>query len=205
MYYTNLSELHHTLTEEAEKNMVRAIFEECDLEGSTEIQASGDGSWQRKGFSSKNGVVTLMGAKTGKALDFEVMTKVCMVCAKYSGPNQGPLYEEWLEAHQPNCTINHTGSSGAMEATGVVRIFERSLKRGGVKYKTYIGDGDSKTYPALVKAKPYGDNLIPEKVCMMHVVFMALKLQYEFFFCSTFGRLNVWAMSKNEWAPVSEH
>ncbi|XP_052128327.1 uncharacterized protein LOC113205481 isoform X2 [Frankliniella occidentalis] len=143
-YYKSLKELHAVLKEEAEENMVKSIEEESNLEGSNEIK--------------------------GKVLDVEVLTTVCSGCTNYKGPKEGVEYTDWLESHKPNCTINHTGSSGAMEAIGVVRIFERSLQRGGVKFKTYIGDGDSKTYPALVKAKPYGDELIPEKAeCVGHV------------------------------------
>lgn len=36
----------------------------------------------------------------------------------------------------------------------------RSVDRHGVKYGTYIDDGDSKTYKGIVDAKPYGETLV---------------------------------------------
>ena len=39
-------------------------------------------------------------------------------------------------------------------------MFGRSINN-GVKYRNYIGDGDSKTYTGVLNSKPYGDNLRP--------------------------------------------
>ena len=37
---------------------------------------SADGTWQRRGYSSLNGAVTIIGINNGKCLDFEVLSKV---------------------------------------------------------------------------------------------------------------------------------
>ena len=42
--------------------------------------------------------------------------------------------------------INHEGSSGSMETEGAVRIFNRSIKKNGLRYTNYIGDGDSSAF-----------------------------------------------------------
>ena len=51
-----------------------------------------DGSWQRHGFSSLNGVVTAISMDTGKILDCEPMSRSCKACSlklklKESNPN----------------------------------------------------------------------------------------------------------------------
>ena len=58
--------------------------------------------------------------------------------------------EEYKKFHSGrSCPINHEGSAAAMEASGVVRIYEESMKDLMVRYMTYIGDGDSKAYPTI--------------------------------------------------------
>ncbi|KAE8740595.1 hypothetical protein FOCC_FOCC013896 [Frankliniella occidentalis] len=171
LYYATVSRIHNSLKLEAEESMDRAVCNEIREEGSTDIQLSGDGSWQRKGFSSKNGVVSAIGVHTGQVIDVEVMTMVCQVCAHYKGPKSGPQYEQWWESHSEECSKNHEGSSGMMEVTGMVNIFKRSLfRKTPFRIKTYVGDGDSKTFTNIVAAKPYGDELIPVKEeCTGHV------------------------------------
>ena len=41
-----------------------------------------DGSWQRRGFSSTDGVVTTISVNTGKIQDREVMSRNCKACNK---------------------------------------------------------------------------------------------------------------------------
>ena len=41
---------------------------------------SGDGAWQRKGFSSFNGVFAVISIKSGKVLDVEPMSRCCKGC-----------------------------------------------------------------------------------------------------------------------------
>ena len=43
-----------------------------------------------------------------------------------------------------------------MEADGALTLFKRSQSKLGLTYKTYIGDGDSKSYSTVGKAMPYG-------------------------------------------------
>ena len=79
--------------------------------------------------------------------------------------------EEYKKFHSGHsCPINHEGTAAAMEASGVVRIYEKSMKDLKVCYMTYIGDGDSKAYHTIQKAEPYGPNKIPTKgECIAHV------------------------------------
>lgn len=52
------------------------------------------------------------------------------------------------------------GTSGGMEAAGVLEIFQRSEKRAvPVRYTKFLRDGDSKAYDTVVQNQPYGDDV----------------------------------------------
>ena len=132
-----------------------------------------DGTWQKKGHSSKNRVVTVISgpptATTGKCLDYhfmsnKIMYKGCQTCSKRQ---DDPNYNEWKNNH--NCHINHTKSSGAMEAAGAVTIFKRSLDKHKLRYVLYIGDGDTSSFNKVNNSKPYGYFEIIKKECVGHV------------------------------------
>ena len=62
------------------------------------------------------------------------------------------------------CPINHEGSAAAIEATGILRIYEQSIKL-NIRYMTYIEDGDS-----VVKTQPLDQIKSPTKgQCIGHV------------------------------------
>ena len=65
-----------------------------------------DGTWQKKGYSFKNGVVTAISASTGKCLDYDVMSKSCKGCQTWSKRQVDSNCNEWKINH--NCHINHT-------------------------------------------------------------------------------------------------
>ena len=54
------------------------------------------------------------------------------------------------------CSINHDGSAGSMEANGVVECFSTSVEKYNLQYTEYLGDGDSKSYKEVCEADPYG-------------------------------------------------
>ncbi|KAE8737134.1 hypothetical protein FOCC_FOCC017406 [Frankliniella occidentalis] len=138
LYDSTLNFVHTAVQEEANVSMLRAAEEESELSGTRDVKASGDGSWQKRGYSSKNGVVSLIGAESGKVLDVEVMSTVCFGCFNYKGPKEGPTYDEWKEGHEAECSVNHEASSGMMEVEGMVKIFKRSEARAGVRFESYI-------------------------------------------------------------------
>ena len=62
---------------------------------------SGDSTWQRKGFSSFNGVFAAISIESGKVLDVEPMPRYCKGCdlkndLKVKKPT---AYTEWKNAH----------------------------------------------------------------------------------------------------------
>lgn len=155
----------------AEQSMRNATLEEISLSGYSEgITVSGDGTWKTRGHTSLIGACTLIGADSGKVIDIEVMSSFCKGCDMYKGAKFGSKYRKWLQLHKYSCRKNHYGSAGKMEVDGMKRIFQRSEKERGTKYRQYIGDGDSKTFNAISEQMPYGKDYIIEKVeCVGHI------------------------------------
>ena len=47
-----------------------------------------DGTWQRRGHNSKNGVVFVLSVETGEVLDFVVKSIVCQECTMHDKNNK---------------------------------------------------------------------------------------------------------------------
>lgn len=135
-----------------------------------DITVSYDGSWHKRGFTSKYGVGCCIEMTTGLVIDFEVLSKYCRSCDIMSNKlkDQPIVLEGWLKNHMPNCEKNYDGSSPMMEVEAAERIWSRSLKH-GFRYTTLISDGDSKTLSHLNSAKIYGDKEIEKIECINHV------------------------------------
>ncbi|KYN05834.1 hypothetical protein ALC62_03230 [Cyphomyrmex costatus] len=140
-----------------------------EIKENNEIIVSGDGTWRKRGFSSLFGLVTLIGWFTGKVLDVCVKSKYCKSCEFWKKREGSAEYEEWAENHNLECQCNHSGSAGKMEVDAVTEMFQRSETLHNVKYGSYIGDGDSKTFKGLLEAKPYDDFTVTKKECIDHV------------------------------------
>ncbi|GFX83067.1 uncharacterized protein TNCV_4986611 [Trichonephila clavipes] len=126
-------------------------------DGKRDLAVAVDGSWQKRCFSSKNGLVTVTSVDTGKVIDVEVFSKHC-IC-----PNK--------TKHLQNCKRNFEGYSGKMEVAGALSIFQRSQSLYNVRYTKYLGDGDSKAFTSIVENKVYGDHCSVEKLeCIGHVM-----------------------------------
>ena len=134
-------------------------------DGVKPVTASFDGTWQRRGYASLNGVITSI--CQGKCVDVAIMTKVCRSC-KFWHPKKGtPEYNQWKEGHI--CSINHAGSAGSMESVGAMSIYKRSIEQNELRYLKYRGDGDSKSYAQVSAADPYNGFLIKKGECVGHV------------------------------------
>jgi len=152
----------------------KAVTEEkaktLENEGSdVNLTVSGDGTWKKRGHTSRFGVTTLAGKFGKKIIDTVVKSTYCKSCEvwekkKNTHPEE---YEEWLEGHD-DCDANHIGSAGKMEVDSVKEMFGRSIDQYGVKYTRYIGDGDSATYKGLLNLNPY-DVQIEKLECYLHV------------------------------------
>lgn len=168
--YTNaLRQTLATVTENCMKTAtLEAIDENKDDEDSnkviTDIPIAFDGTWQKRGFVSKNACCTVTSVDTGKVLDVEVLTKYCSGCEKIKGNDCKKA------THEPNCLKNYDGNSGGMESAAAVAVCQRSIPKRGVRYVKFLGDGDSKAHLAVVEDNPYGDDTPVEKLeCIGHI------------------------------------
>jgi len=57
-----------------------------------DCDVSVDGTWQRRGYSSLNGVVTVLSSNTGKCIDAYVLSKKCKGCEIWSKREDHPRY-----------------------------------------------------------------------------------------------------------------
>ena len=100
-----------------------------------------DGTWQKRGYSSLNGIVTVVSVETGKSLITTFSQR--NVPSALQGKVEEDAFEEFMSTHENECEINHEGSAGAMEAKGVVTCFSSSVEKYNLRYTHYLGDGHS--------------------------------------------------------------
>ena len=108
-----------------------------------------DGGWSKRShrhsYNAKSGVAIIIGKATGKILHMGVHNKYCYICSRH--PEHPPPHK---------CFRNWEGSSSAMESDIIVEGFKISEEKHGIRYTSFIGDGDSSVYSSLVKALEWG-------------------------------------------------
>ena len=71
-----------------------------------------------RGYYSNIGFGAAISPSTKKVLDDEILSRICDKCSIWTEEkhkDRPSEYEKWLERHKPNCNINYTGSSRAMD------------------------------------------------------------------------------------------
>ena len=119
-----------------------------------DVAVSCDGTWQKRGFQSLNGVFVAISVDNGKILDVEAMNRYCKACClkeplKKTDPD---TYANWKLSHI--CKHNYEGSAGSMETEGAKRVFQRSIEKHKLRYTEFLGDGDSKSYLSVKETYP---------------------------------------------------
>ena len=94
-----------------------------NLDGSVDVKAGFDGSWQQRGWTSTQGVVSATSPDTGKVLDVHHLVNVCAQCStidqqRKEGKFTELQYLEKIIAHEDYCRKNHDGSPQSMESAG---------------------------------------------------------------------------------------
>ena len=114
-----------------------ANAQETDVNSSP---VSCDGTWQRRGFSSLNGCVTIMSIDTGKVLDTEASSRCCKQCQQHSHlDKESEEYRLWKADHT-NWKANFKGSAPAMEPEGAERMFKWSVETHKLRYSELYQD-----------------------------------------------------------------
>ncbi|GFW47499.1 hypothetical protein TNCV_2437181 [Trichonephila clavipes] len=70
-----------------------------------------------------------------------------------------PAHKNWKFLHIKECLKNQNGSVGMRETVGMVRIFQRSVSHHSVRYISYIGDGDSRSFSSVSVSSLYGEDI----------------------------------------------
>lgn len=168
--------IHECVSVVTDKLLKKACVEEMNAtseqqgdEHKSDLTVSGDGTWKKRGFTSLFGVTSLIGYYSGKIIDLFVKSSYCKQCEPWKSHKDTAEYQEWWTEHKDVCSANHDGSSGKMEVDAVITMFKRSLEKYQVRFRNYIGDGDSKTYSGILKAAPYGETEVTKKECIGHV------------------------------------
>jgi hypothetical protein len=106
------------------------------------IDGSYDMAWQQKGsghvYNSASGHGTLIGRRTRKVVGLVIKSKVCNTCNAWNKKNPGI---EMLP-HTP-CWKNHDGSSGSMEAAGILELVVNCFDKYKVIVRLLCCDDDS--------------------------------------------------------------
>ena len=138
----------------------QALGDNFSNDAISNISFSGDASWQRSGFASLNSIVSLISG--GRVINTEVLIKYCHSSKLWEHKKDSSYYEDWIATH--NCPINHKGSAASM-----IRMFGRPEREKELRYTTYIGDGDTKTYQEVCKSKSCDNVEIVKAECIGHV------------------------------------
>ncbi|GFY03668.1 uncharacterized protein TNCV_3092941 [Trichonephila clavipes] len=131
-----------------------AAKEAKDVSGHSDITVAIEGTWQKHGLTSLNGVVIATSFYTGKMLGASILSIFCKC------PNK---------MHNENCKANHFGNSGRKEVSGAIEIFQRSESLQGRRYTKFLSNGDARAYKAVNEMHPYEDTGIEKLECVGYV------------------------------------
>ena len=112
-----------------------------------------DGTWHKPGFSYLSGVVTCIATTNYKVINVEDMQKYCKECLEVK-KLQLPKEKETKLSLDHECKAAQACSPAAMEASGVRKIFMRSVKMRKLRITGYVGVGDRKSFETIKNEKP---------------------------------------------------
>lgn len=155
--------------------IVRSAYEEADPQNVgkdiIDISVSYDGTWQKRGFSSHNGVAVVIDCLTGLVLDYCVLSNFCEKCVKEQNAQSEEEFEVWQYIHKDigQCEQNFDGSAGAMEVHAAGVLWNRSIDLHKFRYTTMLSDGDCKSHKHLVYSEVYGETKVVKTDCVNHI------------------------------------
>ena len=138
-----------------------------DDNGVLDIAVSFDGSWQKRGHSSHNGIGSVIDLLTGLPIDFHVLSNFCHKRRYYESID---VSDGWKEKHLKNCPKNFEGTANAMEVQCAKVLWGRSEANFKLRYSTMLTDGDSKSFDAICEENIYGvDKQVVKEECINHI------------------------------------
>ena len=144
-----------------------------DIDGTPWTTAVVDGAWCQRSYghrySAKSGCAVIIGHHTKKLLFLGMRNVYCATCSRAANKGEEP------SAHK--CFRNWTGPSTQMESDIIVEGFKYCERVFGLRFKKFIGDGDSSVHKAIVDSMPHGISV--QKIeCANHVVKNLTKALY---------------------------
>ena len=94
----------------AEASMAASADEAKQNDGTADISVSMDGTWQKRGFSSLNGVVVAVSTSNFKVLHVEIMSGNCKACSFKEDFRKTTKveYDKWKAIHETSCNVTPT-------------------------------------------------------------------------------------------------
>ena len=158
--------LEESMRAAAEEEKRLAEESESFHDGVPAITVIVDGGWCKRthkhSYNTKSGVGVVIGLRTGKLLHMGVCNKYCSTCAQADKQNKTPK--------EHDCFKNWDGASSSMETDIVLQGFREAEKKYGLRYTTFIGDGDSSIHPNLITGVPGWGHIIRKVECANHTV-----------------------------------
>lgn len=129
-------------------------------EGIPAITVILDGGWSKRShkhsYNANSGVAIIIGKETGKLLHIGVRNKFCTACARNIPQDKHKCFKNW------------NSSSSEMETDIILEGFVEAERIHGVRYTTFIGDGDSSVYATLIQRVPEWGHAIRKQECANH-------------------------------------
>lgn len=150
----------------AKKCMKRAAEEEKEIarkEGRFDdegeyITVVTDGCWSKRSYGNSynalSGSATIIGNCTKKVIWSAVRNKYCSGCSR---------------GVDHICYKNYNGPSTGMESDILVEGFSKSLQLYGLKYQTFVADGDSSVHKRINDSYPYKEK-VKKIECRNHLL-----------------------------------
>ncbi|GFW91454.1 uncharacterized protein TNCV_3376201 [Trichonephila clavipes] len=111
-FYESLHALNNATEKVAKASMALAASETLSFNnGNPNVPVAIDGTWQKRGHTSLNGVVTAVSVDTGKVVDAEILSRKCS--CHFNG-----------NLHSDECSANYFGNSGRMEVEAYKAVLE---------------------------------------------------------------------------------
>ncbi len=126
-----------------------------------------DGSWQTRGYSSMNGVVTCMAASNASTMQCLQRTARTVHIGKTMTPKLQNLLTGRRATFVPQTILALRHPCGICQCRSSIH---RSFQSFNLRYTKYLGDGDSSSFANVQEAKPYGDQFCITKLdCIGHI------------------------------------
>ncbi len=129
------NQLKKSMLEAGKKEKALAVERGDYHQGVPAITVLLDGGWSKRShkhsYNANSGVAIIIGKATGKLLHLGVRNKFCSACTQGISKDKHTCYKNW------------SASSSEMETDIILEGFCAAERIHGVRYMTFVGDGDS--------------------------------------------------------------